>query len=502
MRPLMNSRAVVIAIVALFALCFVGSGAVMALVLAERVATGQKALPEPKRKEVVQKETTAEPAPEATVDDSPDDDEVIETLDDSTRPEGAASYDAPVLGYSQFAIFFPSKPKVAPWAALQKVTKGTKLKPFKSPAPTKTKLPIIELKEETTLDYAVIEGDSLEKGRGLSDDDKSALPKAKTVAVFNVLAPVSVSEQLEVAKVMAALTEVTGGVLWDEQTQEYFSADAFRERRVDGWEKGVPWAALHFSVFLITPDKGGLEFATAGLRRFGLPELELRGVSRNSRVAGNRFVNVVAQALAESGEDIEPGRFTVELAKIKHSVVQKSVNEGLNDGAKGKVVIELRPIGDGEIPTLEITFPGEGAKTVRTERGLSTFFGAEDSVKQIKHDDGLEKLSKEQMAVFSKTVKPRFQKGLKDGEVLLVKAPFKTSSGGNEWMWVEVSRISANGNVTGLLANEPDDVPGLESGAEVVVKEAQLFDWLVKEADGSMSGNKTSELIEKMQAGD
>ncbi len=498
----MNSRAVVIAIVALFALCFVGSGAVMALVFVERLATGEKILPESKVKDGTPRASAVEPAPEATTDDSPDDDEIIETIEDSARPEFAATYDAPVLGYSQFAIFFPKKPKLAPWAALQKVTKGTKLKPFKSPAPTSAKLPVIELKEESTLDYAVVEGDSLDKARGVSDDDKDALPAAKTVAVFNVLTPVSLAEQLEVARVMVALTELTGGVLWDEQTQEYFSAGAFRERRVDGWEKGVPWAALHFSVFVDAPDKGGLEFATGGLRRFGLPELELRGVSRNSRVAANRFVNLVAQALAESGEDIEPGRFTVDLAKIKHTSAVKSANDGFSDGAKKKVVIELRPIGDGEIPRLEITFPGDGAKTVRTERGLGTFFGAQDGVKQVKHNVELEQLSKAQMELFRTTVKPRFQKGLKDGEVLMVKAPFTTSGGSTEWMWVEVSRISANGNITGLLANEPDDVPELETGAEVVVKEAQLFDWLVQEADGSTTGNKTRELIDKIAAGE
>lgn len=498
----MNSRAIVIAIVALFALCFVGSAAVMTLVLVERMATGQKTLPDKQGKDAppVDDNRDVEPAPEATLSD-PDDDELIETLEDSTRTERAANYEAPTVGESEFAVFYAKAPRTPPLPALQKLVKGTPFKVYAGKAPARAKPPFFVLQQETTLDYAVVEGQAIERARGLSDDEKESLPLAKAVAVVQVITHVSAVEQRDAARFIARFAAATSGTVWDELTQEYFSPDELLKRRTEDWQGNVPWAQLHFTVFVDEPDRGGLEFATAGLRRFGLPELELRGVPRNSRSVGFSLVNVVAQLLVESIDDeVIPGRYPVDLSRLKHAGYRKYVEDSLLDGAEQKATLELRPIGDGEIPSLEITFPGSGSQSVRVERGTAALFGAKDSVNHIQHDEELEQLSKSQMAEFQKTVKPRFVKGLETGAVLLVKAPFKTSAGGREWMWVEVSRISANGNITGLLANDPEDVPGLESGAEVVVKEGELFDWILKGADGTSAGNKTGELIQKRMA--
>lgn len=500
----MNSRALVIAIVALFALCFVGSGAVMTLVLVERMATGQKTLPDKQGKDAppVDDNRDVEPAPEATLSD-PDDDELIETLEDSRRTERAANYEAPTIGTSEFAVFYAKAPRTPPLPALQKLVKGTPFKVYAGKAPARAKPPFFVLQQETTLDYAVVEGTALDRARGLSDDEKAALPDAKTVAVLRVATQVSVTQQRDVVRLVARLAESTGGVVWDELTQEYFSPDALLTRRTADWEGNLPWAQMHFTVFVDEPENGGLSYATAGLRRFGLPELELRGVPRNSRDIANRLVNVVAQTLVEHIDDeVIPGRYPVDLTKLKHAGFRKYLDEASVKGAAKKTTLELRPIGDGEIPSLEITVPGEGSTSVRVVRGLTALFGTQDEAKHIEHDEELEALSKKQMAEFQKTVKPRFLKGLETGAVLLVKAPFKTSAGGREWMWVEVSRISANGNITALLANDPADVPGLERGAEVVVKEAELFDWYLEEADGSTSGDKTGELMKQRGSGD
>ena len=95
------------------------------------------------------------------------------------------------------------------------------------------------------------------------------------------------------------------------------------------------------------------------------------------------------------------------------------------------------------------------------------------------------------------TIKKRFEKGLKAGESLLVKAPFPADSGGNEWMWVEVKKLKADGTIIGTLANEPNDVADLLEGDEVVVVEAEVFDWILKEKNGTQLGNETGKVMLK-----
>ena len=93
-------------------------------------------------------------------------------------------------------------------------------------------------------------------------------------------------------------------------------------------------------------------------------------------------------------------------------------------------------------------------------------------------------------------LKPRWLRDRRPGEVLLVKGPFKTRSGGNEWMWVEVTRWEGS-RITGLLANDPFEVPGLRAGATVHVEESKVFDYLLRRADGGQEGNTTSKLLER-----
>lgn len=469
----------------------------MTLVLVERMATGEKNFPDPKNKPTVSDDDDDDKptAPEAQVDENADDDDVIETLESPKR--AAEKFSQPTEGKSQFAVFYPVNSKLPLLPTLQKQLKGSRLKVFRDEAPIGTRPPYVLYKEETTLDYAVVDGVTLEKAYGLDATQQEKLKDAKKVVVLDVVAPVSVTEQIGVANAVYGFAKATNGVVWDELTQDYFSPDAFKERRIDGWETGTPWAAVHFKVFAEDSGRNGMSLSTAGLRRFGIPELELHNIPGNALKSANHVVNVVGQLLVENPKSAKPGAFNIVISKMKHDAYRESLSAASTEGAKAEVEVELRPIGDGEIPTLEIVFPGAGEKTVVVDRGIVALFGSSDSVNQVEHDEELLAVSKAAMAEFAKVVKPKFLKGLKTAEVLLVKAPFKTSAGGNEWMWVEVTDIAKNGTITGLLANDPDDVPELESGQEVKVKEAELFDWILKAPDGSTTGNKTGDLMQK-----
>jgi len=91
-----------------------------------------------------------------------------------------------------------------------------------------------------------------------------------------------------------------------------------------------------------------------------------------------------------------------------------------------------------------------------------------------------------------------FNAGLTPGEFIQVKAPFTTSSGGNEWMWVEVLSWQGN-NIRGILKSEPYHIPNLKGGSEVLVKQNEVFDYIRSYTNRKSEGNEAGALILKSQ---
>jgi uncharacterized protein YegJ (DUF2314 family) len=68
-------------------------------------------------------------------------------------------------------------------------------------------------------------------------------------------------------------------------------------------------------------------------------------------------------------------------------------------------------------------------------------------------------------------------------------------------MWVEVTSWK-DGEIRGLLKNEPFNIPDLHGGEEVEVSEDDVFDYIRQRPDGTWEGNKTGEVIRKQSEGD
>ncbi len=80
--------------------------------------------------------------------------------------------------------------------------------------------------------------------------------------------------------------------------------------------------------------------------------------------------------------------------------------------------------------------------------------------------------------------------GFPAGDTLAVSVPFSTRKGNKEYLWVEVSRWQ-EGGMSGRLATEPYEVYGLHKGDNVNVKEAEVYDYVLRRADGTKAGNLT-----------
>lgn len=472
MRIAMNQRVAVIAIVSVFALCFVGSGIVATVTLVSKLTEAP----------------SSESAPDASVPvaaTSMDNEPVPQELEDE-EPE--KPYRAPTAAVGEFAVFHVAKPHQEPWKALQKAAKATPFQVFQGTAPQDAAPPYIVYRDVSAEAYGSRE-DRIETGRDLTPAMKTALHKPKRISVLNMTMPLG--SLFEASSLMARFAQLTGGVLWDQEAEEFFSLAAWKERRVDSWDDGVPYALLHFTLF-VDGKTEGLTLGSSGLNHFGFPELEIRQVSRSSRNAAALLLNAIAQTFAERGTPVVPGDLTVDLGLLKHGGYLDDLEGSTFENAQQRVQVRLVPLSGRDVPTLLVTFPGEGAANELAQTGFESLLGWEEPALEPEHDDALMEISKQQMDIYRKEVKRRFRKGLEYNEVLLVKAALHNPPTAADWVWVEVFRLGPRGKVTGRLLHVPPGDEVFRSGGEVTVAEKDCFDWKLVESDGTVSGDETS----------
>jgi uncharacterized protein YegJ (DUF2314 family) len=213
------------------------------------------------------------------------------------------------------------------------------------------------------------------------------------------------------------------------------------------------------------------------------------------------LINLFGQALAEGATIQKDGEFDLDVRAIKNPKVREPQVKALGANATSIALLSLKQgvweNGDPKNRLIEITFDryaGPDAHA-RQEKMLDGLFGSKDSVVRVKHNEELLEASrraKEKLPALRKA----FNAGLAPAEFILVKAPFKTPNGGNEWMWVEVTSWQGD-EIRGLLKNEPFNIPNLHGGQIVTVSEAGIFDYIRKHANGTKEGNETSAIIEK-----
>jgi uncharacterized protein YegJ (DUF2314 family) len=197
------------------------------------------------------------------------------------------------------------------------------------------------------------------------------------------------------------------------------------------------------------------------------------------------------------------GVYDLDLRAIGHAVVRDSQLPTLKPNgtavAKLSLVKGRSESGDPRNRLVEISFdryPGPD-HYARQDAMLSALFGAEDSVTRVNHTRELQAASDAARAKLP-ALRDAFNRGMRPGEYVLLKLPFATPKGGTEWMWVEV--MSWNGDaISGLLKNEPVDIPTLHGGQIVKVSQSKVFDYLRRDANGRDEGNTTGTILQRMQ---
>jgi uncharacterized protein YegJ (DUF2314 family) len=309
-------------------------------------------------------------------------------------------------------------------------------------------------------------------------------------------------------KLLLKISRETKSAIYDTATREYFSDTEWEKRRVASWSPdGLPDVAKHITVHMYSPgDSPLVREITLGMAKFGRDDVVINGAARNDSESAGALINLAAQTLVEQpgAPDRATGNLRVDIDQLRHAAVRERIKKSYSDGATGQAVLSVakteREDGDPENALLELTFAegSAGGGTVHERRVavLSQVFGSREFPTVAgKHDDPGLLAARDRARALLPELSKRFAAGLPPAERLLLKAPFKTTKGSDEWMWVEVTAWKGE-QITGLLANDPIDVPQLKAGATVHVSQADVFDYYLVKPDGTIEGNETGKILQ------
>ncbi len=342
-------------------------------------------------------------------------------------------------------------------------------------------------------------------GRGLSAAQSAALQQTRQALILSFTHPKKHTLQgLRSAYVLAHQAALrTGGLLWDDETREVFTPQAWHERRLASWSEA--WPEVHRHITIHSYQSGTLVRAISlGMSKFGQPDLIVDQFPWSSSQGMGNVINLLAQTLVEGAEVGRNGRVDLDIANLKNAAMRKSEIASYRENATGRASLALVKgtweEGDPHNRLAEITFSLHKAPDLHARQDAvgTSLWGSSSKVQYIRHDAELKAASalarKKLPALLAD-----FARGLRPGEYIEVKAPFATASGGREWMWVEIHTWKGK-VIEGTLNNQPRDIPSLRSGQRVTVDQDDVFDYIRNFPGGSQEGNTTGVIIQKMQA--
>jgi uncharacterized protein YegJ (DUF2314 family) len=353
-------------------------------------------------------------------------------------------------------------------------------------------------------DYAPPSPQSLRYfGRGLSLEQAEALQQAPRVLVLGFAHPASQSAAglRNAEEFVFELAKQENAIIWDVETREAFTPEAWQRSRLKTWDGGIPDVSKQIVIHAYDAG-GGIRSISLGMARLGLPDLVINdSVWSLNRPLGHT-INALAQQLVERGPPDGKGEIHLGIARLRHAGVRKGLMETILPGGNGEGRLRLleTPAEEGDpdnaLAALNFdAYPGRSSTERQTGFVVAVFGAQPDRVtKFVKHDAALRAGSARARAKLPGLQKA-FQRGLMPGEQLLVKAPFATREGGREWMWIEITEWKGD-RIKGMLRNDPSDVPGLRAGQMVDARQSDVFDYLRVSPDGRTEGNETSKHLQ------
>jgi uncharacterized protein YegJ (DUF2314 family) len=360
------------------------------------------------------------------------------------------------------------------------------------------------LKEDVANNYAPPDLKSLPyHAHGLSDQQAEALQHSTNALILDFSHPKkNVWQALRVADELAEeLARKSGGLIWDEETREVYSPDAWHEKRLASWSDEIPDVSGQ-TVIHVYPNGDFARAITLGMSKMGLPDVVVQETPWSSDNQVGNLINIFSQSIAERQTPHKGDQYRLDLHAIKNLRMRANQLKDLKGNANAVACLTLSEAkweeGDPKNRLVRLDadqYPGDDAHA-KQDSMISSFFGWQDSLVKVEHSRELLAESAKEKSKLP-VLRKLFNAGLAPGEFIEVKAPFSAENGNREWMWVEVTSWKGE-QITGTLENDPAEVKTLQAGQIVQVREQDVFDYIHQFADKRTEGNTTGEIIRKM----
>lgn len=334
-------------------------------------------------------------------------------------------------------------------------------------------------------------------GRG----EVAGLDEAQELVILSWAGPVAgaPARTLAVGEALLAAAGTEAAWIEDLDTGLVYDTATF-DRALDGLRRS-PLDTSSLSVVRSEEDRGALVLRTAGLRRLGLPDLVVGGVSEAQEAEVGVALNATAQAVAEDGlrERVPVDRLQVLPSAIAGCAVEGSAHlryarGRLSDGSGALAELTWRgsvDCGPAEAPLVEApAAEAPAAEAPAVEAPAAEAPAAEAAPRT------LEEAQAAAHRQLRGPVRAAFRGEGAELESLYVKAPFTTPEERVEWLWVEVESWEDPALMAGRLASAPRLEVGVGQGEAVEVPVDYVFDYLLRYRDGREEGNGTAAFVQ------
>ncbi|HWS28264.1 MAG TPA: DUF2314 domain-containing protein [Xanthomonadales bacterium] len=427
--------------------------------------------------------------------------------DANPSPPASNRFERAPTAYASFVLYHRERPADAALASLQQVaasTDGGMRVVEEMPEQVAELTATIWQIENLAQDYPPPDAEYLQRfGKGISKAQADGLAASRSGwrLVYAYPARQAAVALRAVDRSVLQLARRSEALIWDSETRVLYAPDHFQESRVDS--SSASDSVIKHTTINVYQEGDYVRAVSLGMAQFGLPDLVIEQLSWATYRSLVSLMIGIAQQMVEGAEPDASGTFAFDASAIRNSAVRDEVVADSIGDASHKGTFTLRAAvpdeGDADNPLLAIEFDAYAGNDefARQDTAVATIFGWRDEIKRIKHNDELKAASHAARALLPQ-LRRDFEAGFEPGEYIQVKAPFPTASGGQEWMWVEVTAWQDDA-IHGLLRNEPFDIPELHAGQKVEVDPDEVFDYLRQFADGREEGNTTAEIIARMQ---
>ena len=409
-------------------------------------------------------------------------------------PDGQAA--RPTGIYFQFAVYYGSEPKGKPLEVATALFHKdfAKRLTYRSSVVRLTDGAYVEFREVSREDYAPPKADYLEhKGFGLTVEQRDLVQETATVLVldFFIVKPKDYDYLIAANELAAAVAAATGGFVWDEETRELFTVEKWRNVRLSTDQ----FVFANTSVHAYPLPSKRFRTVSFGMRKLGAPDLVIADFTAAFWEPVSEMMRFLVYQVAARGPLQHPVSWTGK---------ELSLMLKLPPSDKEVPPMHLIPApaepGDPRNDLLTVDFQNYPGATVDEKQAyaIDRYFRPNGGLMAVWRERERHMALSDQARESLKAKKESVEKGLPDGEQLLIKAFHQ-----EEYQWFRVKAWTGD-------QLEGERVPNIDAGETVEdglgdpvrVGFDQVFDYLFIAADGSEEGNETGRFIREVRDAD